>query len=204
MTKNHFFRVMHGDTHGGQGPEHRPREARRSVTVQPECSSEEPATLIFIDPSTPHLLSARPNRGLTRCLARMFSSSLDRKLAQGCAPESHRLLAARAQVLVSPDLRRVLADSWTNLVTRARTGPSLRDPRSPLNRSGIVACESEISAMLERLETSVPIRACGVAMASDLLRDGTGPVYDRRRSGDLAIAITAVIERLDPSAPLLS
>jgi hypothetical protein len=57
--------------------------------------------------------------------------------------------------------------------------------------------------MLELLATPLPIGAKGVALASDLLSDGTGPVYDHRRSADLATALRAVIDRLDPSSPLL-
>jgi hypothetical protein len=173
-------------------------------TIEPKAPSSGPTTLVLIDPCGPARLRARCNRRWTRLLARILASPLDSRLARGCAPESHRLLAARAHLLVSPALRHELTQSWTNLLTRASTPSTMRDPRGPLNRTGIIACERDIAGMLELLAAPLPIGAGGVAMAGDLLSDGTGPVYDRRRSADLAAAIRAVVERLDPSAPLLS
>jgi hypothetical protein len=169
-----------------------------------EAPRSGPVILVVIDPASPARLRARCNRRWTRVMARVLASSLDRRLARGCAPESHRLLAARAQVLVAPVMRDVLSGNWANLLTRARTDPTTRDPRGPLNRAGLLACEPDVAEMLEMIRAPFPIAAAGVAMASDLLSDGTGPVYDRRRSADLALAIRAVMARLDPSAPLLS
>lgn len=58
--------------------------------------------------------------------------------------------------------------------------------------------------MLDLIAAPTPVGASGLAMAHDLISDGTGPMYDRRRSADLASAVRAVIEHLEPSVPLLS
>jgi hypothetical protein len=42
-----------------------------------------------------------------------------------------------------------------------------------------------------------------VAMASVLLTDATGPVYNRRSSVTLAAALEAAITELDPALPLM-
>src|ERR1019366_5388056 len=53
---------------------------------------------------------SRANRVPLRVLigARMLGASLDNKLAEGCAPETSRLLATRSQLIVSPTMRRAL------------------------------------------------------------------------------------------------
>jgi hypothetical protein len=115
----------------------------------------------------------------------LLGSSLDRRLAAGRPPESHLLLAARAQRLASPVMRLTLAHEWADLVTRARSAPTPRDPRVAINRDTIVANEPEIRMLLDRLVAPMPIPARGIAAMRLLLSDGVGPLYDRRRSGEL-------------------
>jgi hypothetical protein len=110
---------------------------------------------------------------------------LDRRLAEGSAPESRLLLAARAQDLVSPAKRLSLAHEWTDLLAQARLPPSPRDPRVPINRETIVASEPEIRVLLEMLVETKPHHVRGVAVMSSLLTDGAGPVYNRKRSSEL-------------------
>src|SRR5665647_514451 len=52
--------------------------------------------------------------------ARVLGAWLDDKLAAGCAPDSSRLLATRAQLIVSPTVRQELADNWLALLVQAR------------------------------------------------------------------------------------
>jgi len=159
-------------------------------------------TLLVIDANDSHQLTARCNRRWIRLATRLLSSSLDRKLAQGRSPESSRLLAARAQVLVSPASRRELVDSWENLLVQARRPPVMRNPRVLCNREYITACESDIREMLNALLAPLPSSARGTAMVSWLLRDGTGPIYNRRLSGDLGITLREAIAQLGSSALL--
>jgi len=135
-------------------------------------------------------------------VVRVLASSLDRQLAGGRPPESGRLLAARAQVLVSPTTRRALAQSFDNVTAHARRTPAMRDPRMPLNRRSIIACEREIREMRDALLTPLPAPARGAAMASWLLSDGTGPLFDGHRSIELQSTIRQVIAQLDPTVTL--
>jgi hypothetical protein len=100
-------------------------------------------------------------------------------------------------------MRRELAQNWSNLLMQAHTPPVVRDPHVPLNRDCIIDCEPEIQEVLNVLLTPLPVQALGVAMASRLLRDGTGPLFDRRHSVDLGRALREVIAKLDPSASLV-
>jgi hypothetical protein len=79
----------------------------------------------------------------------------------------------------------------------------MRSPRTPLDRNRIISCEPEIQAMVNALLTPLPTPARGAAMASWLLADGTGPLYNRR-SGDLGIALAEAIAHLDASVSLAS
>jgi hypothetical protein len=204
VTTAGFFRVIAHDSTGEERRSDRRqrRQARRSMRLQPEGPSTGPTTLLLIDPHDPQQLTARFNRRWARLFARLLASSLDRQLAQGRSPESNRLLAARAQVLVSPTMRRALAQNWANLLVQARIPPVVRDPRVPLNRDYIIAREPDIQQMLNALLAPLPAQARGAAMASWLLSDGTGPLYDRRRSADLGIALRESIAQLDPSVCL--
>jgi hypothetical protein len=152
------------------------------------------------DQSGPLVL--RTNRPWDRFLARLFASTLDRRLAQGHAPESTRLLAARAQRLVAPDTRQALADNWNALLIRARRPTPVYGPHVPLCRDRIVAAEHDVRDLVAALVAPSPTPAGGVAMVSRLLRDGAGPLFNRHWVGDLGATLRQAAERVDPSAAL--
>jgi hypothetical protein len=102
-------------------------------------------------------------------------------------------------------MRHELGDSWEGLLVQAGRSPVMRDPRAPFNRRAIIECASDIQEMLKALLAllallAVPAR--GPAMASWLLRDGAGPIYNRHRSGALGAALRETIAQLDASVPL--
>jgi hypothetical protein len=140
---------------------------------------------------------ARPRHGV---VARVLAPTLDRQLAAGRAPESNRFLALRAQKLVTMATRSRLARDWQHLVTMAHRGPGGLSTRASLCRERIVACESEVVGLIESLLTPYPTSARGVAMASLLLSDGTGPLFNRRSATELRPSLQAVMAELDPSA----
>jgi hypothetical protein len=178
-------------------------QATRSVRSQQKGPGKKPSTLLVIDPLDPPRLTACCNRRWSRVAARLFATSLDHRLAQGRSSESNRLMAAQAQVLVSPAVRSALAQDWETILIRARRPRRMRDPRVGLNRDGIIACESDIHLMVKALLTPLPIPARGVAMASRLLSDGTGPLFNRHCSADLGFALRSAIAQLDPSTSLI-
>jgi hypothetical protein len=144
----------------------------------------------------------RPCRFVDRLLARALGASLDEQLAAGCSPESSRLLAARAQDIVSLPHRTSLARSWEHLLRVALGGPT-RSPAVPLNAAAIRAAEPTIRELMERLTAPLPVTAQGVAAATVMLTNVTSPVYGRQSPDALADLLEAAINHLDPARPLM-
>jgi hypothetical protein len=174
------------------------RQTFRSTRLQQEETTTKPSTLLVIDPGDRQQLTVRRNRWWTRLAARVLASYLDRQLAQGRSPEESRLLGARAQVLVSPVMRFSLAEMWADTLEQVRRPPVMRNPRVPMNRECIIAADQEIQTMIEALLAPAPVSVRGPAMVSWLLSDGAGPLYDRRRSDDVAGALREATAQLDP------
>jgi hypothetical protein len=135
-------------------------------------------------------------------LTRVWGMPLDRRLAAGASPESGRLIALRARSLVVPARRQRLASDWDRLVRIARERPATV-AHVPLRRDRIVGAEEDIRELQRALRASAPVPARGVALASTLLSDGTGPLYNRNSRVDLRAAVQAAIQHLDPSTALL-
>ena len=133
----------------------------------------------------------------------MFGASLDRRLAAGQAPESGRLLAVRAQQIVTLGRRRELARNWERLLAVAAAGPSSR-PRALLCRDRIVAAATEVGDLAGHLRAPLPVAATGVAAARVLLTDATGPVFNRRDRSALDTRLRGISAMLDPAVPLQS
>ena len=140
-----------------------------------------------------------------RLLARCLAPSLDRQLADGARPEANAVLAARAVVLTSDGYRRALAASLRRmlaasvspharprLMTASRSAGVARQPYIPLRRDRIAGSASELDGLARSLAGQSPVPAQGVAMVSQLLADGGGPLYRAGARDDL----DAVIERV--------
>jgi hypothetical protein len=132
-----------------------------------------------------------------RMLAWVFSANLDRQLAAGASPESTRLLASRADKLVAPSTRTSLARNWRSVLEQARRPPRGHARRVPLCDDRILANAADVLAMTRALEASRPSTARGVAMASRLLSDGTGPLYNPHSTTDLRAALLEVTMQLN-------
>jgi hypothetical protein len=163
------------------------------------------STLVVTDRGRPERFVACRSRPWDRVLARVFACSLDRRLAAGRAPESSRLLASRAQQLVSSATRRELARDWEHLLEVTRRPPARRTPRVPLCRDRISAAEADVRDMLTSLLTPLPMCARGVATASRLLSDAAGPLCSRHcTDDDLRAALREATAQLDPELPLMA
>ena len=143
---------------------------------------------------------AAPVSAADRMLARMFGASLDRQLAAGETAESDRLLGARAQHIVSLPRRQALARVWEHLLEVAHRAPT---PAVPLCRDRIAAAEPRIRELVTCLRVPLPVPAQGVAAATVLLTDATGPLYHRRSQEALDDLLGDAIAQLDPARPLL-
>ena len=75
-----------------------------------------------------------------------------------------------------------------------------RNPHAPLCRDRIIEAAGEVRALLGALATPLPVPARGVAMASRLLSDGTGPLYNRNCPVPLSDALAEVTAQLDPAS----
>jgi hypothetical protein len=170
--------------------------ARREMRLQPEGPRSSSAILLVMVPDGERHLHASRNRGWTRLASRLLASSLDRQLAQGRSPESNRLLAARALALVSPAQRAELAADLARVDERSRQAAVPRSPRVAVNRHAIVACRPVLEQAQDALVTPRPTSARGVAIISRLLSDGTGPLYNYRRSSELLPTLIEAIDQL--------
>jgi hypothetical protein len=144
----------------------------------------------------------RWDRRWDRFLARLLASSLDRRLAAGSSPDSDRLLAIRAQTLVAPETREMLARSWERLLNADGRDRQPGDPRIPVCRDRIRAAEPDVPDMITSLLVPHPVPARGVAMVMSLLRDGTGPVYNPNCASNLGALVRRAVTELDPGIEL--
>jgi hypothetical protein len=149
-------------------------------------------------------LAMRPSRPAGRLLARLLGASLDRQLAAGRAPESSPLLAARAQRIVALRQRQELARIWERLLRTARRGPGTYHPAAPVCGDRVIAAEPAVRALAAGLRAPLPVAARGVAMATVLLTDALGPVYNPRSEVTLDAALAAALAQLDPALPLMN
>ena len=150
-------------------------------------------------------LTVRRLRPWHRWLARGLAARLDRQLADGATPEASAILAARAMFLTSAEFRRGLAASLRRILAtagatppdvrpRLAAGPSAtfaRQPFLPLRRDRIARSAPELAGLAGFLAEQGPVPAQGVAMVSQLLSDGGGPLYHLGSRDDL----DTVIER---------
>lgn len=129
--------------------------------------------------------------------ARVFGGSLDARLAAGAVLEPRGLLGARAVIVTSPTMRRLLSESWLGLLAQAHEPPRRWDARVPIPRRRILAAEGLIRDVADALCAPV-VSARGVALACALLSDGSGPVYNEWSTKGLEVALREVRQRLDP------
>ena len=125
-----------------------------------------------------------------RVLARCAASRLDRELAAGASPETSSCLAARAVQLTSMKTRRHLAASVRRILAAAGdpaavTVITVRPPRMPLARAQVRQSAGPLAALAGYLAAPGPVPAQGVAMVSQLLADGAGPLYRKASVDDL-------------------
>jgi hypothetical protein len=139
-------------------------------------------------------LALRRLRPWHRVLARCAVARLDRELAAGTSPETSASLALRAMALTSAKVRRDLAISVQRILVAAGQQPAamlppaaaVRPARVPLSRARISQSAVPLASLAGCLTAPRPVPVQGVAMVSQLLADGTGPLYREACGDDLA------------------
>jgi hypothetical protein len=130
-----------------------------------------------------------------RVLASFAAARLDRELAGGVSPEASASLAARATWLTSSQVRGDLAASLRGILAtagepvaavwpRSPIGPA-RTPRVPVRTARISRSAALLAEVTSRLLQPGPVPVRGVAMVSQLLADGAGPLYREAAREDL-------------------
>ena len=144
-------------------------------------------------------LTLRRLRPWHRMAARCRAPRLDRELAGGTSPEASASLAARAMRLTSMRFRHDLAASVQRILVAAGQPPAVlpsppvagHPPHVPICRAQISQSAPLLAELAGHLAGPGPVPVRGVAMVSQLLADGTGPLYHQACRDDLA----AIVER---------
>jgi hypothetical protein len=123
---------------------------------------------------------------------------LDKDLARGDSPLSSEVHALRARQLVERRSRERLAMALERLVEGAERTPSPSEIVW-LPKREILDARAGLLSLARRLRDARPVYACGVAMVSQLVCDGTGPAFTpraglalRRAIAEAAVALEGV------------
>jgi hypothetical protein len=146
----------------------------------------------------PLRIEVRRRRPWDRLLSQCRSLALDAQLADGESPDDDRLRMVRAELLTSPRGRAEIASRWETVLDRCVLPSEGGRLRIPLQYQQIRVAEPGIRRLLAALTSGQAVSAQGVAMASLLLTDGTGPLYNPARSEDLRACVSAAVDHLDP------
>jgi hypothetical protein len=133
-----------------------------------------------------------------RLLAGWRGLALDTQLADGRRAEDDRLRAVRAGTLTTPAARDRLAAGWENVLSSATRPRRPGGTSVPVQSFRVLAAEDDIRRLISLLRAPAPVSARGLAIASVLLTDGTGPLYNAKSTSDLASTVRDAIYFLDP------
>jgi hypothetical protein len=129
-------------------------------------------------------------------------NELTRALAEGVDPNTRDQLSLRATQLTSARSRRTLARTMRRTIDEARTPPMTRSRIVITDRHSVLDAEDAIKAMIDRLTSSDPVRAEGMAIAERILTNAErSPLYNPSEPGSLGRVITLATAALDSSPP---
>ena len=131
-----------------------------------------------------------------RILARLQAPWLDLALASGADPAGSPQLERRAAHLLS-HLNRVRVVGALRQSRRSagtRIDPS--DPRVRVDPEEVRLAEQQLVELEELLIGTAPVYCRGVAMASRIVSEGSGPLYAPRRRGALRERVAEVLAAL--------
>jgi len=122
----------------------------------------------------------------------------DERLAAGDDPASSGELSLRAAQLRSPARRIRLASFLDHVVREAFSERPGFTTQAPVRRADVRSCADELSALARRLRERPAVNVRGVAMASQLLNDGTSPLYTETGPSALSDVVHSALRTLDP------
>jgi hypothetical protein len=125
---------------------------------------------------------------------------LTRALAEGADPNTREELSLRATQLTSARRRRTLAHAMRRTIAEAHKPPMTRSRIVITDRRSVLDAEDAIKALIDRLTSSDPVRAEGMAIAERILTNAErSPLYNRSEPGSLRRVITLATAALDCS-----
>jgi hypothetical protein len=130
--------------------------------------------------------------------ARLNARRLDAELAAGASPDASVRLALRARMLVRTSVRRGLARSAQRILAAAARPPAGPRLPVPVCRGRVRDAAGELDDLITGLLRPGPVPARGVAKASVLLGDASGPLYHRSSAQDLRATVREAAEALSP------
>ena len=136
-------------------------------------------------PDAPSTLSLRAHVFVRR-------RTLDALLAAGADPSWDPEMGLRASQISAPRARRALAGSLEQAVWEAHR-PPFWDCRAPLDRRAVRTATPELLALALDLTVEAAPAAQGVALATQIVREPSSPLYSP--GGGEALRAAAVIAR---------
>jgi hypothetical protein len=119
--------------------------------------------------------AASPRASLAVRLRVLFHRDpLDQELAQGADPAGSKALELRARQLLSR--RTKLAARLEGVLEQAHAS-AVFTAEVPVRRADVRDCAADLRALADRLRDERSIDVQGVALTSQLLSDGAGPLY---------------------------
>jgi hypothetical protein len=131
-----------------------------------------------------------------RVLARLQAPWLDLALASGVDPAGSPQLERRAAHLLSHLNRVRVVGALRQSRRSAGTRIDPRDPRVPVDPEEVRIAERQLVELEELLIGTTPVYCRGVAMASQIVSEGTGPLYRPQRRGELRERVAKVLGAL--------
>jgi hypothetical protein len=121
--------------------------------------------------------------------------------ADRAAAPADRAAAPAADRSLAPALGRSPVSPADRSPAHGARGPQMlaaRRPRVPICRDRVRESAEELEDLIRRLLAHGPVAARGVALASALLSDGSGPLYHRANPDDLRARVREAVTALDP------
>src|SRR5262245_25627853 len=133
-----------------------------------------------------------------RLSARLRARQLDRALASGASPATSVPMTLRAQALTHPSNRRQLASSLRRVA--GGEPPATLGARISVAPDRVGEARADLEKLARRLNASEPVDVRGVALAHELLADGTGPLFSPDGPESLSAYLRRALAALEPSA----
>lgn len=131
-----------------------------------------------------------------RILARLQAPWLDLALASGADPSGSPQLERRAAHLLSHLNRTRVVGALRQSRRSAGSRMDPRDLRVPVDLEEVKIAEQQLVELEDLLIGTTPVYARGVAMASQIISEGAGPLYVPRRRGELRERVAKVLGAL--------